>query len=809
MPGTPLKLILDNLRRRGWSIVRRTLQRDRLDAAYRRRQTASLARPPGPLREVTQTPSGMLFDFMNCTLEIEFLEPAIARFTWQPGVPTPPYALARTQWPAVEFRANQVNDTYHLESSQLRIAVHPQGSLQWYTTTDSGWSLLRSDDPPQRIGECWKAASPVQEGEAFHGLGEQSGPFNLRGQVRRCWNTDPGGSYAPGADPIYMPIPVYLSRHTQGAYLVFYENSFPSQFDFAGQDEIVQVTFEAGQLRGYLIPGPPQHSLERYTELTGRAPLPPRWSLGLHQSRWGYKDEIDIRQVAAGYRQHDLPLAAIHLDIDYMHGYRVFSVDADRFPDLPALADELAAQGIRLVTILDPGVKADPAYPVFKHGLEQSSFASLDGATPYIGVVWPGESAYPDFTSPAVRRWWGDFYPVLLDAGVAGFWHDMNEPTSFMAWGDLTLPLAVKHHLDGQGGDHRQAHNLYALQMNRAGYEALYDLRPQQRPWLLSRSGWAGQQRYAWNWTGDTETSWPVLRMTIATLLGLGLSGFPFSGPDIGGFSGSPDAELMLRWFQLAALMPFFRIHSAAGTARREPWTFGEPALAIMRRMIHLRQRLLPYIYTLAWQASQTGAPLVRPLWWEFPQEAHITGEPDCFLLGDCLLVAPVLEQGAHTRRLRLPAGEWIDYWSEQRFHGPGEIELPAPLERLPLLVRAGALLPVETETGALELHHYPVSPPDSDMYGGLLYSDAGDGYGAARLDRFELKSVSGKDLQWVWKTEGAFPLPGGSLRFVAHGAAIARASLDGNDLPVQDNTFYLSPAPGEERILRLIYDKL
>lgn len=806
MPGVPLQTILVNLRARGWSVVQRTLQRDRLDAAYRRSRPTSPALAPGSLQSAKQIPSGMRFQFENYDLDLEFLDPGIARFTWQPGIPTPPYALARTEWPEVQLQTKIENGAHYLQSSEMCVAVHPLGELHWYTATSTGWVLLRRDQPPQLSGERWHIASPAREEEAFFGLGEQSGPFNLRGQVRRCWNTDPGGSYGPGADPIYMPIPVYLSLHQDGAYLIFYENPFPSEFNFAHWNEMVQASFAAGQLRGYLIPGPPQRCLDRYTELTGRAPLPPRWSLGLHQSRWGYKNESDIRQVAEGYHQHNLPLSAIHLDIDYMHGYRVFSIDSGRFPDLPALSAELAAKGIRLVTILDPGVKADPAFTVFNNGLQQDSFASLKGSNPYIGVVWPGLSAYPDFTSASVRRWWGSYYPLLLDAGIAGFWHDMNEPTNFMAWGDLTLPLAVQHNLEGQGGDHRQAHNLYALQMNRSGFEALRSLRPQQRPWLLSRSGWAGQQRYAWNWTGDTETSWSVLRMTIATLLGLGVSGFPFSGPDIGGFSGSPDAELMLRWFELAALMPFFRIHSAAGTARREPWTFGEPAITIMRRLIHLRLRLLPYIYTLAWQASQTGAPLVRPLWWEFPQAALPAGEPDCFLLGDSLLVAPVLEQGVHTRRLGLPVGEWIDYWSGQRFYVPGEIELAAPLERLPLLVRAGAILPVEPEPGVPQIHFFPAASQESGVHGAVLYSDAGEGYGLSRLDRFTLKSTGGAKIQLLWETSGDFLLPGGALPFVLQGAALENAQLDGGSLPIIGNAVHLPAVTAGERILSLQY---
>ncbi len=801
MPNVPLKTLYENIRARGWSFVWRTLQRDRMDAAFHRSRPSGDPLSPGALLEVAPLPSGQRFTFENAGLELEIIDSAIARFTWIPGVPTPPYALAGADWPEVEVRTWIEGEVHWLESSHLRIAVHADGSLHWYSRLPSGAALLRSDLPPQRAGECWISSSPTSPGESFYGLGEQSGPFNLRGQVRRCWNTDPGGSYGPGADPLYMPIPVYAGKHAAGAYLIFYENSFPSKFDFASGSDSVQASFESGQLRGYFIPGPLPRCLEHYTALTGRAPLPPLWSLGLHQSRWGYKDEADIRQVAEGYRQHNLPLSAIHLDIDYMHGYRVFSVDSHRFPDLPRLADELAASGIRLVTILDPGVKVDSRYDVFRSGLEQRSFVSDDGSNADIGLVWPGPSAYPDFTAPAGRRWWGSFYPRLLDAGVAGIWHDMNEPTNFVAWGDPTLPLSLRHDLDGQGGSHFQAHNLYAFQMNRAGYEALRTLRPQRRPWLLSRSGWAGQQRYAWNWTGDTETSWPVLRMTLATVLGLGLSGFPYTGSDIGGFSGSPDAELMLRWFQLAALMPFFRIHSAAGTSRREPWTFGEPAISIMRATIHLRLRLLPYIYTLAWNAAQTGAPLLRPLLWEFPQDERFGDTSDCFLLGDALLVAPVLDPGAVTRKLLLPEGLWYDFWSAARFEGPGEIELPAPLDRLPLLVRGGALLPLKNAGDVLELHYFP----GSTLHAALLYSDLGDGYADSRLDSFTREPGAAGETRLRWSATGGFPLPQSGIPLVVHAASLVSASLDGESLPVQDAATVLPVHSNGEKTLSLM----
>jgi alpha-glucosidase len=545
----------------------------------------------------------------------------------------------------------------------------------------------------------------------------------------------------------------------------------------------VEAWFEDGMLRYYVCLGTPEEVLKSYTQLTGRAPLPPRWALGYHQCRWGYRTEADIRRVAQGFQEHDLPISAIHLDIDYMDGFRVFTVNQERFPDLAGLARDLACQGIRLVTILDPGVKRDPGYFLYREGLRRKVFCKTFFGRPLIGLVWPDWSAFPDFTNPEARKWWGEQYPRLLDQGVAGFWHDMNEPTSFAAWGDTTLPLPTRHSLEGRGGDHRQAHNLYALQMNRAGFEALRRQRPDRRPWILSRAGWAGQQRYAWNWTGDIETSWESLRMTLPTVLGLGLSGLPFSGPDVGGFSGDPSAELYLRWFQMACFFPFFRTHSALGTAPREPWVFGEETTRRVREALRLRYSLIPYLYTLAWEASQTGCPPVRPLFWADPGDRRLWQVEDAFLFGSALLVAPILEEGAQDRQVSLPGGEWFDFWSDARIEGGDSVRLQASLDHIPLLARAGSLLPLEVN-GRLQLHLYAPSEGEGE---GRLYLDAGDGYGEWRLERYRLRRSDGR-LEIERESQGPYAFPYPAVELVIHGFSAGGAWVDGQPAPCENN---------------------
>jgi alpha-glucosidase len=754
---------------------------------------------PGRLQSSHPVQSGAIFCFERRSLEVVFLAEDLVRLSWEPGKEPVPYGLAQMDWPPVQVDLIQAGDRVQIKSSRLTLNVENDGSLQYF---DQDGCLLHMDRPPEwserrgsktgstPLDPCWVLRSPLEPEAAIYGLGLRAFPLNLRGRDCRIWNMDPPGGYGPGVDPLYCCIPVYLSVHNSGSCLLFFENSYPGVFSFPEPDlhengflnpgtsrAGVEVQFDGGMLRYYFIPGPPDRALERYSQLTGRAPLPPRWSLGFHQSRWGYQCEADIREVAAGFQEHQLPLSAIHLDIDYMQGFRVFTVDAGRFPDLSSLAADLARQDIRIVTILDPGVKVDPGYALYKEGLEEGFFCSLPGQGTVQAQVWPGWSVFPDFTNPRVRKWWASQYAALLSQGVTGIWHDMNEPASFAAWGDFTLPAPTKHDLEGRSGSHLEAHNLYGLAMDRAGYEALNEFRPGARPWLLSRSGWAGVSRYAWSWTGDLETSWAALRQTISTLLGMGLSGIPFSGSDIGGFLGHPEPELFLRWFQMAVFTPFFRTHSTKEVPPREPWRFGDLVLSITGDFLRLRYRLLPYLYTLAWEASQTGWPLVRPLFWPDEKDPGLWEVEDAFLLGSTFLVAPVLEPGINSRKVSLPAGDWFDFWEDTLYRGPGPVEFPVCLERIPILVRAGSVVPME-EAGILQLHFYPDQNGECQ---GVLYTDAGDGYGPWRADRFASTRV-GDGIQITRREVGQFAFPYETIHIYLHGMGLNQAWVDGKE---------------------------
>jgi alpha-glucosidase len=719
---------------------------------------------------------GAAVDFERARLECLFLAPDLVRVSWGPGLQPLPYALAKTRWPgcATDLRDAGGGGT-RLEGPEVRVDIGPEGGLDF---AGPRGSLLRRDRPPALDGRGWTLCSAPLGGESLHGLGLRAAGFDLRPGDYRMWNRDPGGSYGPGEDPLYLSVPVLFCRHDEGSCLLFFENPHPATFFLRPSPKDSEIVFSRGMLRYYFIPGPADRALERYTELTGRPPLPPRWALGFHQSRWGYAGQRDIRDVAEGFRRRDLPLAAIHLDIDHLRGYRVFTVNRRRFPRLEALAADLRQRGVRLVSIVDPGVKQEPGFEVYEGGKRLGLYCRRPDGSDQVARVWPGRCVFPDFTAERTRRWWGGWYRRLLDRGIEGFWHDMNEPAALARAGDPTLPPETLHHMEGRGGDHAEAHNLYGLLMARAGREGLSRERPEQRGWLLTRSGWAGVQRYAWHWTGDTESSWAALRQTVHSVLHLALSGIGFTGPDIGGFSGSPSRELFLRWFQLAAFLPLFRNHCAWDRPRREPWRFGSEALRIARRFLRLRARLMPYLYTLAREACLLGHPPVRPLFWHFPRDPAARGEQDVFLLGDRLLVAPVLEPGARERRVLLPRGRWYDFWNGAVRAGPGRATLPAPLGRIPVLVREGSVLPLE-EPDRLVLHLYAPAGVREGRTGGTLYSDAGEGFGPGRLDRFDL-ARDGRGLLVSWTGEGDYPFPYGSLRAVVRGLRPGRVWADG-----------------------------
>ncbi len=618
--------------------------------------------------------------------------------------------------------------------------------------------------------ELWLEERPERR---YFGLGERTGFLDKKGRRYTHWNTD-DVDHEEGTDNLYQSQPFLLAAEDGRALGLVLDETWRTVFDLARSDpEKTTLVTPGPTFDLYLLPGPqPKDVTQKLAELTGRPPLPPLWALGYHQCRYSYPDEAAVRAVAAAFKRRGIPLSAIWLDIDHMDGYRVFTFHPERFPDPKGLAEELARDGVRLVAIVDPAVKKEAGYPVYQEGAAIRAYVEDPRGHEVVGEVWAKPAVWPDFTREGVRDWWAGLHRFYTERGVAGIWNDMNDPSVFAVEGvdgelpglGKTLPPGALH---GKR-THLEVHNVYGQCMSRATYQGLRALAPDRRPFVLTRSGFLGIQRYAWVWTGDNKSYWSHLEMSVPMLLNLGLSGVAFAGADIGGFTEDADPELLLRWTWLGAFYPFMRNHSAKTSRRQEPYAFGEPWTGRIAEAIRFRYRLLPYVYALAEEASATGAPLMRPLFWHFPDEPEAYRVYDQFLFGPALLVAPVTRPGQATRTLYLPRGRWQDWWTGEVHEGPGWTSVPAPLERIPLFLREGFAVPL-TEPRVPERAVF--EPLAFRVFGetaeGVLYEDEGDGYAPGRRGRLVVEGDRGRlEGPFAGRRVEAFRvLPGGGRR--------------------------------------------
>ena len=525
--------------------------------------------------------------------------------------------------------------------------------------------------------------------DAVYGLGDKPGCLNRRGYVYVNWNTDNPAPHVDSFKSLYKSIPFFMVLGENYCYGIFADNTYKTTFDFGFESsEYYIVSHEKGFLDYYFFPGEkPSDVVKKYTGLTGTTPLFQRWIYGSHQSRWGYCSQDEILGIAEAFEKNEIPCDVIHMDIDYMDGYRVFTFDKERFPDTKALSETLADKGIKLISIIDPGVKKDEAYFMYREGMEMDAFAHDAQGAVYENAVWPGTSVFPDFSREDVRKWWGEKTKILLDHGIRGIWNDMNEPASFRG----PLPDDVKF----AAGAHDEIHNIYGHLMAKATYEGLLEHDNGRRPFVLTRAAYAGSQKYCGGWTGDNHSIWSHLTLSLEQICNLSLCGMAMCGSDIGGFGSDVTPELLVRFYQAAVFAPFFRNHSAVGTRRQEPWLFDEKTRDAVRKTVRLRYRFIPYIYDLARECERTGEPIVRPLVYEYPHDKMVRNICDEYLLGKFVLVAPVTVPGKFAREVYLPEGEWYDYETNEKYTGGKYILADAPLDKVPVFIRAGAILPV------------------------------------------------------------------------------------------------------------------
>lgn len=655
----------------------------------------------------------------------------------------------------------------------------------------------------------------ARPGERYFGLGDKSCAANLRGKRLQNWNHDCFG-YTETTDPLYRSIPFYYGLHEGTGYGVLFDNSFRTWFDFAMErDNAASFWAHGGEMDYYVLCGPSLLEVaEQYAQLTGRPELPPRWALGFHQCRWSYFPEARVREVAATFRSLRIPCDALYLDIDYMDGYRCFTWNRDHFPDPGRMIRDLAAEGFQTVVIIDPGIKIDPDYPVFREGLARQIYLRRTDGPFAQGKVWPGECYFPDFTRPEARAWWAEQFRDLIRVdGVAAVWNDMNEPAIFDVE-SRTLPDDVRFDCDGHPCSHARAHNVYGMQMARATLEGLQRFGYPKRPFVITRASFAGGQRYSAVWTGDNVASWAHLRLASLQCQRLSISGYSFTGSDIGGFNGLPDGELFVRWLETGIFHPLCRVHSigyhdfgnsaidedavAANAARsirnQEPWSFGEPFTALARKIIGLRYRLLPALYTAMWQYVTRGTPVLRPLYFGCQADPGAWDREEEFLAGDHLLVCPVSAQGVIVQELYLPAGRWHRFRTGEALEGGRLHREPALPGRIPMFVRAGAALPwgpVRMHTGetGLEPAVLRVYAPSGSTVRSEWYEDAGEGY-AFRSGGFLLRTfeVAGDAQQCSIRQSraGSYPPEAPALKIELYGVDAARFTCEADGKPLR-----------------------
>jgi alpha-glucosidase len=629
-------------------------------------------------------------------------------------------------------KTNETPELFTIETDSLTLRIN-KNPLRFAFYTKSG-QLINTDDPS--FGTSWQEQEvatykTLQPGERFLGLGEHTGNLDRRGESYINYNTD-NPHYDMHSKSLYASIPFYIGLHSGVSYGIFLDNSSRTVFSFgAGNNRFASFTADCGEMDYYFI----YHSnirriIESYTWLTGRMPMPPKWSLGYQQCRYSYFPDDNVISTAKMFRERNIPADMIYLDIHYMDKYKLFTWDKERFPDPVSTVNQLKNMNFHTAVIIDPGVKVEQGYNAYHDGLKSDIFVKYPDKTYYQGMVWPGWCHFPDFTMPKAREWWGNWMKTYVDQGVTGFWNDMNE---IAAWGQ-DVPRLIEFDWEGKKTSYREAKNVYGFLMARSSYEGTKKYLDGKRPFVLTRAGYSGLQRYTAIWTGDNQSHDEHMFLGVRLLNSMGLSGISFAGMDIGGFGGNPTQNLYTRWMQIGSLMPMFRGHTAIFTNRTEPWTFGEISEDIVRRYIGFRYQLMPYIYSAFYESTQNGLPVSRSLAIDYSNEVNIYSQDfqQQYLFGPSLLVAPV-KSNDRLAKVYLPKGKWYNLFNDKVSEG-SRVELTeAPLNVLPMFVRAGSIIPMQKLTEStsenpgdtLFVHIYAGNEANSFTY----YEDDGVSY--------------------------------------------------------------------------------
>lgn len=730
-------------------------------------------------------PNGYSFIADNSVIEVTAWDNEIIRFRIRQNEQNFSgfsYAV-EVQPKPIDFQLEELSEAFVLKTESLQ--VHLSKNPMRITVLDKSGNVLSQDDAA--FGTSWlgnevTTYKSLMPGERFIGLGEKTGPLDRRGKVYVNWNTD-HFAYGVDDDPIYLSTPFYMGIHGKQVYGIFFDNSHKSTFSFGcSNDRFSYFQAEDGEMNYYFIHGKtPAEIIQNYTWLTGRIEMPALWSLGFQQCRYSYYPYPEVLNAARTFREKNIPADVLYLDIHYMDAYKVFTWHPTRFPDPKGLMKELKDMGFRVVVILDPGVKKENGYQAYEEGKSKDLFVTYPDGKEYNGQVWPGWSAFPDFTYEPARKWWGEQMDILTENGVEGFWNDMNEPA---AWGQH-LPDLIEFNYEGEGGTHKKSRNVYGMQMARATKEGARKLMNGKRPFILTRAGYSGVQRYAAVWTGDNVSHDDHMLAGIRLVNSMGLTGVPFAGYDVGGFAGEATPELFARWIALGAFSPFFRSHSMVNSRDSEPWSFGEEVEDISRNYISLRYRIMPYLYSVFHEAAATGIPVSRSLAMSHPFEENVYKDPyqNQYLFGPALLVIPI-RSGQQFHKAWFPEGNWYRLYDDTPEVGNREAVLEYGKELIPVYVKAGSILLMQqnlqsladaSKADNLEIHLYTGADGSFEYY-----EDDGETYafeqGAFLKRSFEL---SGNSLR-ISASMGAFSSRFRTFTVYLHGKQAAQIKVNG-----------------------------
>ena len=726
------------------------------------------------------------------------------------------YAVIVTPEPA-HFTIAEGDDSIELKTDSVFVSISKSPVRFSFRTTDH--KIINEDEPA--FGTSWNGEQvttykKLQESERFIGLGEKTGPLDRRGSGYQNWNTD-SFAYSPGADPLYSSIPFYIGIHSLLTYGIFFDNSHKSFFNFgASNNRFSSFAADAGEMNYYFLHDSSVAGIiSLYTHLTGRMEMPPKWSLGYQQCRYSYYPDKEVLSLAKTFRDKDIPADAVVMDIHYMDQYKIFTWNQKDFPDPKRLIDELKALGFQIVIMCDPGIKIEAGYRAYEEGLQNDVYIKYPDGAPYSGQVWPGWCHFPDFTNPSTRKWWQDQFAETVSLGVEGFWNDMNE---IATWGQM-IPENIEMDFEGQKASMRRGRNLYGYQMARSTYEATKNLMKGKRPFNLTRSGYSGVQRYAAVWTGDNVAYDEHMMLGVRIVSSMGLSGIAFAGYDVGGFVGDASSKLFARWISIGSFSPFFRGHSMINSRDAEPWTYGEEVEQISRNYIKFRYQILPYIYSLFHEAVRSGLPVQRSLAIDYSHNPKVfeAQYQNQYLFGPYFLVAPV-ESDKEFVKVYLPEGEWYYLYNGHRYHGNSEVILECPLRRLPVFVKAGALIPMQPPSintsqvhDTLILHVYTGGDSSFDYYedNGSTF-DYQDGV----YSRRKIQLYSSEQRVHLYATDGTYVLPFTKIKIVFHGLEAHVLNITVNNLSYalsKDSSSYFAalekfdpfydpePAPSED----------